>query len=186
MRAVITGGAGFLGSHLCDAMLERGWDVLCIDNLITGQEANVAHLLSHPKFGPRFRIVRHDVSKHIDVPGPVEAVLHFASPASPVDYLKHPIPTLKVGSLGTHNALGLALAKGAKFLMASTSECYGDPEVSSAAGNLLGTREFDRARAAFTTRPNDFPKRLPWRITAITAWTRASCEFSTLMGRGCD
>ena len=97
MRAVITGGAGFLGSHLSDALLERGWDILCIDNLITGQEANIAHLLSHPKFGPRYRMVRHDVSKHIDVPGPVEAVLHFASPASPVDYLKHPIPTLKVG-----------------------------------------------------------------------------------------
>src|ERR1700722_8585729 len=130
MRAVITGGAGFLGSHLCDAMLLRGWEVLCIDNLITGREANVAHIVSDPKFGPKFSMQWHDVTKHIDVPGPVEAVLHFASPASPVDYLKHPIPTLKVGSLGTHNALGLAMAKGAKFLLASTSECYGDPEVS--------------------------------------------------------
>src|SRR5579864_7040614 len=130
MRAVITGGAGFLGSHLSDALLERGWEVLCIDNFITGREANVVHILSHPKFAAKFRMVRHDVTKHIDVPGPVEAVLHFASPASPVDYLKHPIPTLKVGSLGTHNALGLALAKKAKYLMASTSECYGDPDVS--------------------------------------------------------
>ncbi len=126
MRAVITGGAGFLGSHLCDAMLARGWEVLCIDNLITGQDNNIAHLANNPKFSA----MRHDVSRHIDVPGPVEAVLHFASPASPVDYLAHPIPTLKVGSLGTHNALGLAMAKKAKFLLASTSECYGDPEVS--------------------------------------------------------
>ena len=126
MRAVITGGAGFLGSHLCDALLARGWDVLCVDNLITGQEINIAHLAGHP----RFRVARHDVSRYIDVPGPVEAVLHFASPASPVDYLKFPIPTLKVGALGTHNSLGLALAKKAKYLLASTSECYGDPEVS--------------------------------------------------------
>jgi dTDP-glucose 4,6-dehydratase len=126
MRAVITGGAGFLGSHLCDALLARGWDVLCIDNLITGQDTNIAHLTNNKKFST----MRHDVSLHIDVPGPVEAVLHFASPASPVDYLAHPIPTLKVGSLGTHNALGLAMAKNAKFLLASTSECYGDPEVS--------------------------------------------------------
>jgi dTDP-glucose 4,6-dehydratase len=126
MRAVITGGAGFLGSHLCEAMLARGWEVLCVDNLITGQETNIAHLMGRADF----RVLRHDVSRYIDVPGPVEAVLHFASPASPVDYLKFPIPTLKVGALGTHNALGLALAKKAKFLLASTSECYGDPEVS--------------------------------------------------------
>ncbi len=134
MRAVITGGAGFLGSHLCDALLGHGWEVLCLDNLITGQDANIAHLTaehqSETGSGNRFRTMRHDVSTYIDVPGPVAAVLHFASPASPVDYLKHPIPTLKVGALGTHNALGLALAKGAKFLLASTSECYGDPEVS--------------------------------------------------------
>jgi dTDP-glucose 4,6-dehydratase len=126
MRAVITGGAGFLGSHLCDALLERDWQVLCVDNLITGQDANIAHLAGHP----RFRVMRHDVSRYIDVPGPVDAVLHFASPASPVDYLKFPIPTLKVGALGTHNTLGLALAKKAKYLLASTSECYGDPEIS--------------------------------------------------------
>src|SRR6266571_5309153 len=126
MRAVVTGGAGFLGSHLCDYLLERGWEVLSIDNLVTGAEANVRHLAGNP----RFRIVRHDVTKFIDVPGPVDYVLHFASPASPVDYLKLPIQTLKVGALGTHNALGLALAKSAKFLLASTSECYGDPEIS--------------------------------------------------------
>ncbi len=126
MRAVITGGAGFLGSHLSDYLIEQGWDVLCVDSLITGQDSNLAHLMSHP----RFRIQRHDVSKYIDVPGPVDYVLHFASPASPVDYLKLPIQTLKVGALGTHNSLGLALAKQAKYLLASTSECYGDPQVT--------------------------------------------------------
>ncbi|HEV1995206.1 MAG TPA: UDP-glucuronic acid decarboxylase family protein [Candidatus Acidoferrum sp.] len=123
---MITGGAGFLGSHLCDKLIEHGWDVLCIDNVVTGSEANVAHL----EHNEHFRILRHDVSRYIDVPGPVDYVLHFASPASPVDYLKLPIPTLKVGALGTHNALGLALAKKAKFFLASTSECYGDPLVS--------------------------------------------------------
>ncbi|MFZ0637198.1 MAG: UDP-glucuronic acid decarboxylase family protein [Candidatus Acidiferrales bacterium] len=126
MRAIITGGAGFLGSHLCDKMIERGWEVLCMDNMVTGAAPNIAHLASHP----RFKLVQHDVTRYIDVPGAVDAVLHFASPASPDDYLKLPIPTLKVGSLGTHNALGLALAKKAKFFLASTSECYGDPEVS--------------------------------------------------------
>jgi dTDP-glucose 4,6-dehydratase len=126
LRVVITGGAGFLGSHLCDFFIEKGWDVLCIDNLVTGADSNVAHLLAHP----RFKVAKQDVSKYIDVPGAVDAVLHFASPASPPDYLKFPIQTMKVGALGTHNALGLAMAKKAKFLQASTSECYGDPEVS--------------------------------------------------------
>src|SRR5580765_2862872 len=126
MRAVVTGGAGFLGSHLCDRLIAEGWDVLALDNLVTGVDSNVEHLFKHAKF----RIARCDVSKYIDVPGPVDYVLHFASPASPVDYLKLPIQTLKVGALGTHNALGLALAKRAKFFLASTSECYGDPEIS--------------------------------------------------------
>ena len=126
MRVVITGGAGFLGSHLCDLFIQKGWEVLCIDNLITGTRSNISHLLSNP----RFSFTQHDVTRYIDVSGPVDAVLHFASPASPPDYLKAPIQTMKVGSLGTHNALGLALHKKAKFLLASTSECYGDPTVS--------------------------------------------------------
>jgi len=126
LRAVITGGAGFLGSHLCDFLLEKGWEVLCLDNLVTGADSNVAHLAAHP----RFRFVQQDVTRYIEVAGAVDAVLHFASPASPPDYLKFPIQTLKVGALGTHNTLGLALAKKAKFLLASTSECYGDPDVS--------------------------------------------------------
>src|SRR6267142_6442703 len=126
MRAVVTGGAGFLGSHLCDRLLAEGWGVLALDNLVTGTDTNISHLLKHPKF----RVARSDVSNYIDVAGPVDYVLHFASPASPVDYLKLPIQTLKVGSLGTHNSLGLALAKKAKYFLASTSECYGDPHVS--------------------------------------------------------
>ena len=126
MRAVVTGGAGFLGSHLCERLIAEGWDVLALDNLVTGVDSNIAHLEKHAKF----RILRADVSNYIDVPGPVDYILHFASPASPVDYLKMPIPTLKVGALGTHNALGLARAKNAKFFLASTSECYGDPEIS--------------------------------------------------------
>ncbi len=126
MRAVVTGGAGFLGSHLCDRLLAEGWDVLAVDNFITGAKGNLSHLTKNKKF----KFQKADVSKPLKVAGKVGYVLHFASPASPPDYLKHPIETMMVGSVGTQNALELALAKKAKFFLASTSECYGDPEVS--------------------------------------------------------
>jgi dTDP-glucose 4,6-dehydratase len=126
MRVLVTGGAGFLGSHLCESLLARGDEVVCMDNLLTGSEKNVQHLRSNSGF----MFLRHDVTHHITLDGPLHGILHFASPASPVDYLEHPIHTLKVGSQGTHNALGLAKDKKARFLIASTSEIYGDPLVS--------------------------------------------------------
>jgi dTDP-glucose 4,6-dehydratase len=125
LRTVITGGAGFIGSHLCERFLADGDDVICVDNMLTGAKRNIVHLMDNPKF----RFLERNVSEPIVIDGAVDNVLHFASPASPADYLAHPIPTLKVGSLGTHNALGLAKAKEARFLLASTSEVYGDPEV---------------------------------------------------------
>jgi dTDP-glucose 4,6-dehydratase len=124
-RVVVTGGAGFLGSHLCEELLRRGADVICLDNFLTGTPTNVAHLSE----SPGFRLIRCDVTDFIHVPGPVDVVLHFASPASPVGYLKLPIHTLKVGSIGTGHALGLAMDKGARLVLASTSEVYGDPQV---------------------------------------------------------
>ncbi len=126
-RVVVTGGAGFIGSHLCDRLIALGNEVVCVDNFITGNSPNVAHLLEDAP--PRFTLLQHDMSKHVDVAGGVDAVFHLASPASPSDYLKFPIQTLKVGSLGTHNALGLAKHKGARFLLSSTSEVYGDPQI---------------------------------------------------------
>lgn len=124
-RVVVTGGAGFLGSHLCAELLDRGRHVVCVDNLVTGTLDNVSHLFPHD----RFTFVHHDVSNYVHVPGEVDAILHFASPASPRDYLDLPIQTLKVGSLGTHNCLGMAMQKGARFILASSSEVYGDPVV---------------------------------------------------------
>ena len=149
MRTVITGGAGFIGSHLCERFLDRGDEVICIDNLITGSLSNIDHLRSEV----RFWFEEHDISEPIKIAGPVDNVLHFASPASPVDYLNYPIQTLKVGSLGTHNTLGLAKLKNARFLVASTSEVYGDPlehpQRESYWGNVnpIGTRGcYDEAK----------------------------------------
>src|SRR5437763_3481099 len=122
-RILITGGAGFIGSYLCERFLDEGDEVICMDNFITGNADNIAHLFPNP----RFSFIPQDVTTYIYVKGPVDAILHFASPASPIDYLELPIPTLKVGALGTHKALGLAKEKGARFVLASTSEVYGDP-----------------------------------------------------------
>ena len=124
-RYLVTGGAGFIGSHLCESFLGQGHEVLCMDNYSTGAKHNIGAFLKNP----RFRFIDHNVSRYIEVPEPLDYILHFASPASPVDYLELPIPTLKVGALGTHNTLGLAKAKGAVYLLASTSEVYGDPLV---------------------------------------------------------
>ncbi len=155
-RAVVTGGAGFLGSHLSDRLIARGIQVVSLDNMVTGDRANLAHLIGNPAFTLRL----HDVTEEIHIEGDVDAVLHLASPASPIDYAQMPIQTIKVGTLGTHKALGLARAKGARFLLASTSEVYGDPEVHPQAEtywghvNPVGPRsiydEAKRAAEAFT------------------------------------
>lgn len=134
MRVLITGGAGFLGSHLADRFLADGHRVVAVDNLITGSQDNISHLAGNRNF----EFIYHDVSNFIHVPGSIDAILHFASPASPIDYLKYPIQTLKVGALGTHNALGLARAKNARFLLASTSEVYGNPLVHPQAEDYAG------------------------------------------------
>src|SRR5256885_2716815 len=136
MRVLVSGAAGFLGSHLCDRLLAEGHRVVGMDNFLTGNPANIAHLRKHPSF----QFVLHDVANFVEVQGPLDGVLHFASPASPVDYLDYPIQTLKVGSLGTHKALGLSRAKGARFLLASTSEVYGDPLVHPQPESYWGNR----------------------------------------------
>ena len=133
-RSLVTGGAGFLGSHLCEYLLEKGHEVICMDNCITGKYENIQHLKKNKKFS----FVEHDVSNHIKIEGKLDYILHFASPASPIDYQQIPIQTLKVGSLGTHNALGLAKAKNSVFLLASTSEVYGDPLVNPQPENYWG------------------------------------------------
>jgi dTDP-glucose 4,6-dehydratase len=133
-RVLITGGAGFLGSHLSDKFIAEGFEVICMDNLVTGSIDNVAHLFGNPNF----KFIHYDVTDYVYVPGDLDYILHFASPASPIDYLKLPIQTLKVGSLGTHKALGLAKAKNATFLLASTSEVYGDPDIHPQPENYWG------------------------------------------------
>ena len=155
-RTVVTGGAGFLGSHLCERLLSEGHEVVCLDNLLTGSVDNIAHLAENPDF----KFIKFDVTNYIYLKGDVDNILHFASPASPIDYLEHPIHTLKVGSLGTLNALGLAKAKGARFLLASTSETYGDPKVHPQPETYWGNVNPIGPSAASTTRPSDFPR--PW------------------------
>jgi dTDP-glucose 4,6-dehydratase len=172
-RALITGGAGFLGSHLCRRLLAEGWDVVCMDNFLTGRPDNVAGLI-----GERFRLVNVNVTDFIHVPGPLDAVLHFASPASPIDYLKYPIQTLKVGALGTHHALGLAKDKQARFLLASTSEVYGDPQVHPQPETYWGHVNPIGPRAS-TTRPSASPRPWPWPTTAATASRCGSRVSST-------
>jgi dTDP-glucose 4,6-dehydratase len=134
MQILVTGGAGFLGSHLCDRLIKEGHQVICMDNLITGNMDNIVHLIGNDNF----KFIKYDVTEFIYVEGKLDFILHFASPASPIDYAKYPIQTLKVGSLGTHKALGLAKAKGAKFLLASTSEVYGDPLIHPQSESYYG------------------------------------------------
>ena len=152
--AVVTGGAGFLGSHLCDYLTGRGLRVICVDNLETGSLQNVEH-----RRGENFIFLHHDLTKHLEIDEPVDFVYHLASPASPIDYLRLPLATLKVGSYGTHNALGLAKRKRARFLLASTSRGVRRPLDPSTTGDVLGQREPDRAAGAYTTRPSATPKR---------------------------
>ena len=150
-KALITGAAGFLGSHLCDKLLAKGMSVIGMDNLITGSMSNIAHLLDNPNFS----FIDHDVCEHITIEGDLDYILHFASPASPIDYLKIPIQTLKVGALGTHNALGLARAKKARILVASTSEIYGDPLVHPQTEDYFGNVNTIAPRGAYDEAKRD-------------------------------
>ncbi len=173
MRAVVTGGAGFLGSHLCDRLLAEGWEVLALDNLITGSEANIAHLGGNAKF----RYEKRDVSEPLRVAGEVNYIFHFASPASPPDYLKYPIETLKVGSIATMHALDLALEKKAKYLLASTSECYGDPEVSPQSESYWGRVNPVGPRSVY-----DEAKRFAEAIDGIFRLSQSDEHFPTNIG----
>jgi dTDP-glucose 4,6-dehydratase len=169
--SVVTGGAGFLGSHLTDRLLAEGWRVIGIDNFITGSRRNIAHIEGNPDYD----FIEHDISKHITVPGAVDFVFNFASPASPIDYYQHPIATLKVGSLGTHNCLGLAKAKGAGFLMASTSEIYGDPLVHPQKEEYWGNVNTVGPRSCY-----DEAKRFS---EAITMSYHTACDVDTKIVR---
>ena len=179
-RAVITGGAGFLGSHLCERLLAEGYQVVCVDNLITGRTENIAHLLERPDF----QFLRHDVSKPFEIEGPVDCVLHFASPASPIDYLELPIQTLKVGSLGTHNSLGLAKAKRARICSPPPPRSMAIPR-STRRRKPIGGTSTRWGRAACTTKPSVSPRPWPWPITARTGSKCASCASSTPTDRAC-
>jgi dTDP-glucose 4,6-dehydratase len=169
-RALVTGGAGFVGSYLCERLLSEGYRVVCMDNLRTGSLENVVHL----KDEPHFEYTDHDVTTYINVTGELDEVYHFASPASPTDFERIPIPILKVGALGTYNSLGLALAKGARFMLASSSEVYGDPSVHPQSEDYWGQRQSDRDKGVFTMRPSATPSRSPWPTIGTTEWTPAS------------
>jgi len=161
-RILITGAAGFLGSHLCDRYIREGYDVIGIDNLITGDLNNISHLIELTNFS----FINHDVTEHIEIDGKLDYILHFASPASPIDYLKIPIQTLKVGSLGTHNCLGLARNKRARILIASTSEVYGDLK-SIRRQKITGGMLIQSVQEVYMMKQKGFKRPLPWLIILI-------------------
>ena len=171
-RALVTGGAGFVGSYLCERLLSEGYRVLCMDNLRTGALQNVSHLEGDADF----EYADYDVTTHITLFGELDEVYYFSSPASPTDFerIPIPIPILKVGALGTYNSLGLALGKGARFMLASSSEVYGDPSVHPQSEDYWGQRQSDRDKGVFTMRPSATPSRSPWPTIGTTEWTPAS------------
>ena len=181
MRVLITGAAGFLASHLVDRFLADGHQAVGMDNFITGSPDNIAHLQGNAAF----EFVEHDVTNHISVAGPLDGVLHFASPASPVDYLELPIQTLKVGSLGTHKTLGLAKAKGARYLLASTSEVYGDPLVHPQPETYWGNVNPVGPRGVYDEAKR-FAEALTMAYHRFHGLTRASFVFSIRLGSACD
>ena len=180
-KILITGAAGFLGSHLCDRFIKEGYQVIAMDNLITGDLKNIEHL----KHLEQFTFIHHDITMHIELEGDLDYILHFASPASPIDYLKIPIQTLKVGALGTHNCLGLAKAKKARILVASTSEVYGDPLVHPQNEDYWGNVNPVGPRVCMMKR-NVLWNRSLWLIILFIKWKQGLSEYSIRMGQGCD